>query len=84
MSAGITIPNASAGAFTELTHSIGTAGAIYGFFQIVITIITTFAISSITHQSQLYLGLVFLSLALGITVIYSLISFKEIFVSHQN
>jgi MFS family permease len=80
MSTGITIPNASAGAFSELTHSIGTAGAIYGFFQIIITIITTFTISSITHQSQLYLGIVFLSLALGIAVIYSLTFLK---MSHE-
>lgn len=77
MSIGITIPNATAGAFAELNHSIGTAGAIFGFFQIVVTILTTFFISSITNQTQAQLGFIFLVLGLASFVIYSLNSIRR-------
>jgi Bcr/CflA subfamily drug resistance transporter len=72
MSTGITIPNASAGAFSVVDNGIGTAGAIYGFFQIVITIMTTYFISTLLHQTAWDLGYIFLGLGLVSLAIYSL------------
>jgi hypothetical protein len=77
ISTGITIPNASAGAFSELKHSIGSAGAIYGFFQIAITMLTTFLIASIVHQTQWHLAYILLTLGLASLVIYSYLSFQQ-------
>ncbi len=73
VSIGITIPNATAGAFSQIKNSIGSAGAIYGFFQILITIIITFIISRIENQNQLDLGFIFLGLSLASVAIYSFI-----------
>lgn len=64
ISIGIIIPNATAGAFSTLTHSIGTAGAVYGFFQILITVFVTGCIAHFTEQTQAELGIVFLTLSL--------------------
>jgi MFS transporter, DHA1 family, 2-module integral membrane pump EmrD len=77
MSIGITIPNATAGAFSILKHSIGSAGAIYGFFQIVVTMLTTYLIACIAQQTQWHLGFIFLVLGLASLVVYSFVSCRE-------
>jgi len=71
MSIGITIPNATAGAFSELKSSIGSAGAIYGFFQIAITIFVTYVITYIPKLTQLHLSYILLALGLTSLAIYS-------------
>lgn len=77
MSTGITIPNATAGAFSELKSCIGSAGAIYGFFQIAVTMLTTSIIASIPHQTPWLLGYIFLALGLSILIIYSYLSYQN-------
>lgn len=77
ISIGIIMPNASAGAFSELKHSIGSAGAVYGFFQIAVTMLTTLFIASIAHQTQWHLGFIFLVLGLACFIVYSFVSCQQ-------
>jgi MFS family permease len=77
MSVGITIPNATAGAFSELKGGLGTAGAIYGFSQIIVTILTTTFITRITKLTQWHLGYIFLVLGLISLAVYSYITYTQ-------
>jgi len=84
ISIGITIPNATAGAFSEFNSSIGSVGAIYGSFQIVITMITTYFIASIPHQTPWHLGYILLTLGLATLAIYSYLSYQKMELSLSN
>lgn len=55
---GITIPNATASAFSSIKDSIGTAGALYGFFQISTTVAVTYLITILYTQTQNTLGVI--------------------------
>lgn len=61
---GITIPNATASAFSSIEESIGTAGAVYGFLQITITMLITYLIAMMHIQTQNTLGIIILVIAL--------------------
>lgn len=60
---GITIPNATASAFSNIKDSIGAAGALYGFFQITITMLITCLIAILHTQTQNMLGMIIISIA---------------------
>ena len=62
-SAGIIIPNATASAFSSIKDSIGTAGALYGFFQIAMATIFTYIITILNTQTQNELGLLIIIIA---------------------
>ena len=61
---GITIPNATASAFSSIHESIGAAGAVYGFLQIAITMSITYLIAMMHVQTQGTLGVIMLLIAL--------------------
>ncbi len=61
---GITIPNATASAFSSIKDSIGAAGALYGFFQIATTMLITYLIASLHAQTQNVLGAIIIAIAL--------------------
>lgn len=61
---GITIPNATASAFSSIKDSIGVAGALYGFFQIAIATFVTYVITILNTQTQNELGWLVISIAL--------------------
>lgn len=61
---GMTIPNLSAGAFSSIENSIGTAGALYGFFQIATTMLITYCIAVLHTQTQETLGVIITVIAL--------------------
>ncbi|MDX1901078.1 MAG: multidrug effflux MFS transporter [Gammaproteobacteria bacterium] len=72
MCIGIIIPNATAGAFSTLTSSIGAAGAIYGFFQVLMTVLVTYCIANLPTQTQTELGVIFLVLGLISSILFLL------------
>lgn len=61
---GITIPNATASAFSSIHESIGTAGAVYGFLQIATTMFITYLIAMMHTQTQNTLGIIILIIAI--------------------
>lgn len=72
ISIGIILPNTTAGAFSAIHYAYGTAGSIYGCFQIIITMLVTFWISNIAYQTATLLGSIILLLALASFLLFSL------------
>lgn len=63
IASGLVFANAMANAFRTIGHGVGTAGAMYGFIQILCTAVTSALVALVHEQSQVPLASIFTGLA---------------------
>lgn len=73
LAAGFVFSNAMAGAFETFGHMAGIAGAMYGFLQMMGSVLTSIVLAQIHEKSQMPLAVIFVLLALTALIIYYLL-----------